>query len=375
MIEVEGLRMTYRTSSGRRVPAVKGISFRVPTGSFFTLLGPSGCGKSSTLRSIAGLEVPDAGRIRIGAAMVYSDQERLLVPPHRRSISMDFQSYAIWPHMSVFENVAFPLKVRNDSKSEIESRVRDSLRLVGLAGMGSRSATQLSGGQQQRVALARAIVRDADVLLLDEPLSNLDAKLRLQMREELQELQRRVGVTTIYVTHDQDEAISLSDQVVVMRDGMIVEGGEPAVLYARPRCWFTAHFMGGANFWNGTIRTRHGDVIVVATPLGELECVGAREDFLVPGLECSVMLRPEHAVIEPRDMSVPDREPSRTNTFAGRVRGVKVVGRSTDYAVTVGEHTIVCQSMGATVATEGDEVSVTLSPEHCVVLECAGPES
>src|SRR2546423_1643306 len=248
-IEVEDLEIHYG-----EVPAVRGVSFSVQPGEQLTLLGPSGCGKTTTLRAIAGLEQPSAGEIRIGGAPVYSSARRVNIPAEKRGLSMVFQSYAIWPHMSVFDNVAYGLRVRKRPEAEVTARVREALDLVQLGELGARSASKLSGGQQQRVALARAFVFSPAVLLFDEPLSNLDAKLRAEMRVELKELQRRLAITSVYVTHDLEEALAISDRIVVMRDGVIEQVGTPAEIYDRPRNTFVADFIGSANLIRGRRR-------------------------------------------------------------------------------------------------------------------------
>ncbi len=222
-IEVKDLHIHYG-----EVPAVRGVSFVVAPGEQLTLLGPSGCGKTTSLRAIAGLEQPTAGEIRIGGAPVYSSASRVNIPAEKRGLSMVFQSYAIWPHMTVFENVAYGLRVRRESKEQIAEKVERALGMVQMGAYAQRGASQLSGGQQQRVALARAFVFQPSVLLFDEPLSNLDAKLRADMRIELRELQHRLGITSVYVTHDLEEALAMSDRIVVMRDGLIEQIGTPA---------------------------------------------------------------------------------------------------------------------------------------------------
>jgi iron(III) transport system ATP-binding protein len=248
MISINNLRMSYR-SAHESVVAARGVTLDVKQGQFYTLLGPSGCGKTTTLRCVAGLEEPDEGEIVVGDDLVYSSTRNAWVPPFKRNIGMVFQSYAIWPHMSVFENVAFPL-VNGDAKlpkSEIRERVLRALALVQLEGYVDRPAPYLSGGQQQRLALARALVGEPRVLLLDEPLSNLDAKLREEMRVELRELVKRLNVTTLFVTHEQLEALTMSDVVAVMKDGNIVQAGTPEEIYARPRNIFVAQFIGRTN--------------------------------------------------------------------------------------------------------------------------------
>jgi iron(III) transport system ATP-binding protein len=228
-LEVEGLVVRYGP-----VIAVDGIGFRVERGEHLTLLGPSGCGKTTTLRAIAGLEAPSAGRIVIDGMPVCDVVAGQNVPPERRGLSMVFQSYAIWPHMTVFENVAFGFRVRGIARGKARPAVERALALVDLAGLADRPATRLSGGQQQRVALARAIAYDTKIVLLDEPLSNLDAQLRLQMRTELRDLRRRLGFTAIYVTHDQEEAFALSDRIIVMRGGRIEQQGTPSEIHRAP---------------------------------------------------------------------------------------------------------------------------------------------
>lgn len=237
--------------------AISDVSFDVNDGEFVSLLGPSGCGKSTTLRCIAGLEQSSAGSIRIGGEMVAEGGRD--VPPEKRGLNMVFQSYAVWPHMTVFNNVAYGLKTQKIPKSDVSRRTNEALRLVGLDGYGPRFGTELSGGQQQRVALARAVVTSPRILLFDEPLSNLDAGLRDRMRFELVELQRTLGQTSLYVTHDQSEAMLMSDRIILMNNGIIVQSGIPKELYYRPASRFAAEFIGNANVLNGTIESSNDD--------------------------------------------------------------------------------------------------------------------
>ena len=232
---------------------MRDFSLSVGRGEFVTLLGPSGCGKTTTLRCVAGLERPDAGEIRIGDEVVASAGRGIYLYPEHRNIGMVFQSYAVWPHMTVFENVAYGLRVRRIAAAEIRERTTRALELVGLDHLAERYATKLSGGQRQRVALARAIVYEPRVVLFDEPLSNLDAKLREQMRIELVRLQQEVGITSIYVTHDQAEALVMSDRVVVMDKGVIQQIDDPQTIYARPANTFVANFIGVANLMEGVV--------------------------------------------------------------------------------------------------------------------------
>src|SRR6187551_1313397 len=266
-IEVENLEVSFGA-----VPAVRGVSFTVTHGEQLTLLGPSGCGKTTTLRAIAGLEKPVAGEIRIDGAPIYSAARNINVPAEKRGLSMVFQSYAIWPHMSVFDNVAYGLRVRREEAAAIRNKVIQALALVQMQAFADRRASQLSGGQQQRVALARAFVFQPSVLLFDEPLSNLDAKLRADMRIELRELQHRLGITSVYVTHDLEEALAISDRIVVMRDGMIEQTGTPDEIYRLPNSAFVADFVGSANLIRGRNRTdlAMGDTVALETAAGHI---------------------------------------------------------------------------------------------------------
>ncbi len=236
------------------VNAVDGISFTIERGEIFTLLGPSGCGKTTTLRLVAGLEDPDGGEIFIAGKCVAAPTRGFYLAPEKRQLGMVFQSYAIWPHLTVFENVAFPLRVRREANEAVRQRVDHALEVVGLGGFGERGATQLSGGQQQRVALARALVYEPEILLLDEPLSNLDAKLREQMRVEIRALQRKLGLTVLYVTHDQAEAMTLSDRIAVVHRGKFEQMGTPEEVYERPQTEFAAGFLGRMVSFAGKVR-------------------------------------------------------------------------------------------------------------------------
>jgi iron(III) transport system ATP-binding protein len=270
-LKVQGLRKTFRVKSGRLVQtieAVRGVSFEVNNGEVFTLLGPSGCGKTTTLRCIAGLEDPDDGEIEIDGLTVFSRSRSVSVPPEKRGVGMVFQNYSIWPHMNVFENVAYPLRARRMPRDEVVRRVRWALSLVKLEGMENRPATKLSGGQQQRVALARALISEPKALLLDEPLSNLDARVRERLRDELRSLLRSLDVATVYVTHDQLEAFVISDRIGLMNEGELLETGDPIQLYFKPKTKFGAEFLGSANVIegearpDGTIETQIGKIVV-----------------------------------------------------------------------------------------------------------------
>lgn len=284
--------------------AVDDISFSVPHGAFLTLLGPSGCGKTTTLMSIAGLHSIDSGSIRVGDTVYTSPGDGVFLPPEKRNIGMVFQSYAIWPHMTVAENVAYPLTIRKLARSEIDDRVADVLRLVGLADMARKLATQLSGGQQQRAALARAIVARPALLLFDEPLSNLDLKLREQMRVEIKRIQNEIGITAVYVTHDQSEALVMSDEIIVMSKGRIEQTGGAVEIYANPANRYVSNFIGVANLLEGRI------VEAGADGRGRVAVSGGPEPVSLPcrlgaglgeGDDAVLSVRPEnvHAEAEP----------------------------------------------------------------------------
>jgi iron(III) transport system ATP-binding protein len=294
MLAVRGLTKTYATADGG-FQALKGIDFDIPQGGFYTLLGESGCGKSTTLRCVAGLEEPDGGSISIAGSIVADVERGIQAPAFDRDIGLVFQSYAIWPHMNVFANVAYPLRVQRPrvAGAEIKARAMDALRLVGMEDFAERPATKLSGGQQQRVAFARALVRRPKLLLLDEPLSNLDAKLREQMRLELQEVISRTGVTTLYVTHDQSEALAMSDTVAVMAAGRIVQSGAPREVYGRPINRTVANFLGSANFLRAKVVDAHDGLATVTLDggAGTLR-VPSRAKF-APGVSVDVIFRPE----------------------------------------------------------------------------------
>ncbi len=361
MLRVEHLDKTYRTDGGKDVPAVRDVSFEVEKGQIFTLLGPSGCGKTTTLRSIAGLETPDSGRIVIDGHPVYSSAERIRIPTSQRGFGMVFQSYAIWPHMTVFENAAFPLTVpkrrRNFTRSQIKERVERVLAVVALDGYEGRKATQLSGGQQQRLALARAIIMEPPLLLLDEPLSNLDAKLRERMRFELKRLQRDLGVTTVYVTHDQSEALALSHTIAVMNEGRIVQIGPPKDIYERPDGRFVAEFIGTSNFIPGKVLGPAGIGVAVETALGKLELHSAE----TPGAEIMLSARPEHVRVT--------IERPQGYSWQGKVETQIFLGFHQDVELRIGETLLQARLHPSLRVESGTTVFVQIDPERCVVCQ------
>ncbi len=338
--------------------AVDDLSLEAPEGKILTLLGPSGCGKSTTLRCLAGLERPDAGEIRFNGEVVFSKAQGIFVPPERRKIGMVFQSYAIWPHMTVFENVAYPLRVRRAPRDAIERQVREVLRLVGLEGLAQRPAPHLSGGQQQRVALARALVYEPKILLLDEPLSNLDAKVREQVREEVKELQRQLGITTLYVTHDQLEAISLSDEVVIMNAGKIVERGNPRDLYLRPRAKFTCDFLGSVGYIPGRVARQSSAGVWVETVSGTLFVNNVPP--IRDGASVLVGIRAEHAVLSRR------RPGGEENILEGRVKTALFEGQTVRCRIAVGEHTLPVSI--PEMVEPGETVYLALPPHRCLLI-------
>jgi len=331
--------------------AVNGVSFTVGRGEHLTLLGPSGCGKTTTLRAIAGLEQPSGGSIRIDGQTMYSAAERRNVPTEQRGVSMVFQSYAVWPHMTVFDNVAYGLRVRKQNAADLKASVERALDLVQMRHLAERGASKLSGGQQQRVALARAIAFSPTVVLFDEPLSNLDAKLRAEMRVELRELQRRLDITSVYVTHDQEEALAISDRVIVMNVGVIEQIGTPEDIYNRPRTRFVADFVGSANLLKGrragadTFEAEGGTILRVAAGGAEA------------GTEVAVRTAYIDLVPHPGDNQLP-----------GTVRQRMFHGDFVQYIVECAAGRLIVRRPPVNLLDEGTPVTVSFSPEHTVLL-------
>ena len=367
MLKVDSLFTEYHTAHGETVKAAQDVSFTVAQGHLFTLLGPSGCGKTTTLRSIAGLERPRLGRIAVNDRIVYSSFDSIFVSPNQRGFGMVFQSYAIWPHMNVFQNAAFPLEVdgRRRSRRQVRDNVMRVLTVVQLDQLADRNATTLSGGQQQRLALARALVMGPALLLLDEPLSNLDAKLREKMRFELKRLQRELKITTVYVTHDQSEALALSHQIAVMHAGRIQQIGSPRDIYERPASQFVADFVGTSNFIEGTVlrpESAPDGCVVVRTEIGDVTVRAVQA--LRSDERVAVSVRPE-------DVDLTEARPTGGNVWQGLVDQKVFLGEAVDFQVKLGTRTLLSRRHPTLRTKIGDAIFVQLDPEKCVVLKVA----
>ena len=342
------------------VVAVDNVSLQIEESEFFTLLGPSGCGKTTMLRMIAGFYRPDSGRI-------YFDKKLMNdVPPEKRNTGMVFQNYALWPHMSVFNNISFGLEMRNTPQGETKKRVEAALDLVELEGLGDRTPDQLSGGQQQRVALARALVIEPDVLLLDEPLSNLDAKLRVEMRKEIKSLQKKLGITTIYVTHDQKEALAVSDRLAVMNVGRIQQIGSPLEIYSSPKNKFVASFIGLINLFHGKVLVVEKDTVLLKTNEG-LDIIAESLDEVTNGMEVLVAVRPENIEVHTHGFTH-----SRRNTVDGVVEGIEYLGDLSRYSVKTEYQTINADQYSPSVEKAfklGDKVTLSFEREDVSFVE------
>ncbi len=356
-LRVENLRKVFATTTGQGSAlkaAVDDVSFTIAAGEIVVLLGPSGCGKTTTLRCVAGLEHPTSGKIVIGGTVYTDPQAGVLVPPRNRNLGMVFQSYAVWPHMTVRQNVAYPLKSRHLKGAALDKGVLEALELVELADYADRPVTQLSGGQMQRVALARSMVYQPQILLLDEPLSNLDAQLRLRLRDDLRRIIKRVGLTALYVTHDQTEAVVLGDRIGVMRDGKLLQLDAPSEIYNQPADLFVARFTGATNEIDGRVVSRDGGFGAVAVASGDrlITRMGAN---LAVGASVRVALRPDNVGLAPSGEG-----------FAGRVETRHYQGTQTVYQVSVMGTTIEALEVGSAARyAEGSAVMVAVPPEVC----------
>ena len=346
---VELINVTRRFGT---VEALRDVTLTIARGEFFSLLGPSGCGKTTMLRIIAGLDFPHSGSLRLAG------KDALAIPAHRRAVNTVFQSYALFPHLTVRDNVAFGLRMKNIPREQIETRVRGVMELTHITELAARKPSQISGGQKQRVALARALVNEPEVLLLDEPLGALDLKLRKELQQELRALQRRTGITFIYVTHDQDEALSMSDRIAVMNEGRIIQIGSAREIYERPRTRFVAEFLGGCNLLRAGVRQRNGTELLAHTALGNL-----RLTISDSSAEFTLAIRPEKIRVG---------QSAAPNTFAGEVIETTYTGAETHSLVRVGGETLRVASVNAVGADRmvtGASVQLTLPPDALIVLE------
>jgi iron(III) transport system ATP-binding protein len=342
--------------------ALDDVSFRVAEGELFTLLGPSGCGKSTTLMSIAGFQTPEEGRIGVAAETFFDAERRVNVPAERRNLGMVFQSYAVWPHMTVFDNLAFPLRVRKQRKKAIRDRVHEVLELVEMTPYVDRYPHQLSGGQQQRVALARALVYSPAVLLLDEPFSNLDAKLRERARLWVKDLQRTLGLTTVFVTHDQDEALSMSDRVAVMSAGKIQQIGTPEEIYRAPANRFVAEFVGRVNLLTGTVAGWEAGRLALELDGSGKQLWVDSETAPPPNAQLTVAVRPEALVLEPVDTATLNG----SNTLDAHVHSVAFLGDHYQYELEAGPLALTAQSSRV---VAGERLKVHIPSDACAIVE------
>ncbi len=358
-LHIRGLTRDYE-SDGKRIRALDHVDLTIAANEIFTLLGPSGCGKTTLLRCIVGLETPDAGEISIGEDIVFSSEKGISLPPEKRGLGMVFQSYAIWPHMNVFENVAYPLRARNVPRNDIQSRVERALRFVQLEGFESRPATRLSGGQQQRVALARALVAEPRVILFDEPLSNLDAKLREETRKQLHRFLTELEITAVYVTHDRVEALALSDRIAVMKQGRIVEVGDPKKIYFDTDDPFVADFIGRANLIPATVRHSAQPHAMVDTAIGPIQ---VRNSHHIPvGGQAMLCARPEFIRVGPPTSD------NRPNVFRANVIHRIFVGEAYEADIRIGE-TLLTTTIDPEVAiVAGDDVTIAFDADHCFLI-------
>jgi len=350
----------YYHSGGKTIKALDNVDLTIPANQIFTLLGPSGCGKTTLLRCIVGLESPDSGEIEIGGEVVWSRDKNIFVPTENRGLGMVFQTYAIWPHMNVFDNVAYPLQTRKIARDVIRRKVDKTLRFVQLEGFEKRPATKLSGGQQQRVALARALVAEPKVILFDEPLSNLDAKLREETREELRSFLTDLEITAVYVTHDRIEALALSTIVAVMNKGRIIEKGPPRDIYFNASHRFVVDFIGRTNLIEATVAAQEGPVTTVDCALGRVAC--RKQTGIGIGDAVTLCLRPEFIRLKRGNAS------QSQNVFNGKIRSLVFIGEAYEGEITVHDAQLFIKVEPDSKVEVGDSVNFTVDPENCLLV-------
>ena len=367
MLRVSHLSKAYGKGTDN-IRAVRDVSFEVHLGEVFTLLGPSGCRKSMILRCIAGLEVPDEGEIVVKDSVIFNSTTHVNMPIVKREVGMVFQSYALWPHMTAFQNVAFPLRQGRDrvGKNQVREKVMSALQLVQMGGMAERPVPFLSGCQQQRVALARALVYEPELLPLDEPLSNLDAKLRLQMRSELVALVRRLQITTLYVTHDQEEALVISGRIAVLENGRLIQVGKSREIYKSPLNTYVGGFVGSMNFLKGTVEEdRGGEGVRISCAFGSLVCHGESVggETFKSGDKVWVSIRPEHLIVRT------ERRDGRSNSFLGKINRVEYMGSRLQRVLEVGKEQLHAEVGDEDAFVESEAVEVELPPARLRILQ------
>jgi iron(III) transport system ATP-binding protein len=354
----------YYYSEGKTIKALDKVSLTIPSNQIFTLLGPSGCGKTTLLRCIVGLETPDSGEIIIGDEIVWSGKDGINIPTEKRGLAMVFQTYAIWPHMNVYNNVAYPLQIQKIPKEEIRKKVEKTLRFVKLEGFEKRPATNISGGQQQRVALARALVAEPKVILFDEPLSNLDAKLREETRKELRSFLSKLQITAVYVTHDQIEALALSDIIAVMHSGHIVEIGSPREIYFNANHQFVADFIGRANLFKAVVKAQEHDKTIVSSDIGTFVC--QKREFPVES-KVILCIRPEFIYLK-KDRITEEETTGEQNVISGQIDNLIFIGEAYEGEVRIGKEHLMVKLDPETSLKKGDTVNLVVSSNHCLLV-------
>lgn len=360
MIKIRNLNKYYR-ADGKIIKALDDVTLEIPENKIFTLLGPSGCGKTTLLRSLVGLETPDSGEVEIGGKVVFSSGKNIYIPTEKRGLGMVFQTYAIWPHMTIFQNIAYPLENLKLKKDEINRRVKEVLQLVQLEGFENRPATKISGGQQQRVALARALVAKPKVILFDEPLSNLDAKLREETRRELKTFLSELNITAVYVTHDRVEALALSDLIAVMKSGQIIETGTPKKIYFNSHNSFVADFIGKVNFFKGVVKSIKDGFTVIETELGMIQGVSDKQYRM--GENVLFFIRPEFINIHKNPLS-------DSNCFEGILKNLLFIGESYEGEVVIKETVKFSVTINPDMEFgENEEVFLSFEPKYTFIID------